>query len=81
MTNLKDEVKNNFTVIKNDWFELEARNLFGQQDASYSIVKDIIDCNTPEQLWDLLLFFTKGLDIDPEEFIVYLDFMKKLQAS
>ena len=33
MTNLKNEVKNNFTFIKNNWFELEAKNLFGQQDA------------------------------------------------
>ena len=69
MKNLKNEVKNNFTVIKNNWFELEAKNLVGQQDASYSIVRDIIDCITPKQLWDLLLFFTDGLDIDLEEFI------------
>ena len=72
MTNLKNEVENNFTVIQNNWFELEAKNLFGQQDASYSIVKDVIDCSTPEQLWDLLLFFTNGLDIDLEEFIINL---------
>jgi len=72
MTNLKNEVKNNFRVIKNNWFELEAKNLFGQQDVSYTIVKDIIDCNRSEQLWDLLKFFTDGLDIDLEEFIINL---------
>ena len=72
MTGLKNEVKNNFTVIKNNWFELEAKNLFGQQDVSYTIVKDIIDCNRSEQLWDLLKFFTDGLDIDLEEFIINL---------
>ena len=73
MTNLKNEVKNNFTVIKNNWFKLEAKNLFGQQDANYSIIKDVIDCNSPKQLWDLLMFFTKGLDMDPEQFIKVLN--------
>ena len=73
--------KDHFTVIKNNWFELEAKNLFGQQDASYSIVKDIIDCNTPEQLWDLLLLFTTGLGMDPKEFIVYLKEMKKISPK
>ena len=73
MTDLKNEVKDNFTVIKNNWCELEAKNLFGQQDASYSIIKDVIDCNTPEQLWDLLIFFTIGLDMDPEQFIKVLN--------
>tara|TARA_B110000977_G_scaffold144428_1_gene183358 strand:- start:581 stop:820 length:240 start_codon:yes stop_codon:yes gene_type:complete len=68
----KDLFSDNFTVIKNNWFELEAKNLFGQQDASYRIVKDIIECSTPEQLWDLLLFYTGGLDIDLEEFIINL---------
>ena len=72
MTNLKNEVENNFTVIKNNWFELEAKNLFGQQDASYSIVQDIINCNKPEQLWELFIFFTKGLDLDPDVFMTFL---------
>lgn len=73
MTDLKKTVTENFNVIKNNWFMQEAENIFGQPEASYNIVKDIINCNTAEQLFDLLKFFADGSDIDLAEFIGYFN--------